>query len=73
MYEDSEHGLFTVSLFSKVVDEYKMHCRENRFVVRDFVYNEEELSAGKNEITKLASDKKKQFVSLSLSLLSLSL
>ena len=28
------------------------------------MYNESELLAGKNEITKLASDKKKQFVSL---------
>ena len=36
-----------------------------RFIVRDFVYNEEELLAGKNEMSKLASDKKKQFVSLS--------
>jgi len=34
-----------------------------RFVVREFTYNEEELAAGKNEITKLATDKKKQFVS----------
>lgn len=33
-----------------------------RFIVRDFTYNEEELAAGKNEITKLATDKKKQFV-----------
>ena len=33
-----------------------------RFVVRDFVYNEEELAAGKNEITKLEHDKKKQYV-----------
>jgi len=31
--------------------------------VRDFVYNEDEVNAGKNELTKLASDKKKQFVS----------
>ena len=35
----------------------------NRFVVREFTYNEEELAAGKNEITKLVTDKKKQFVS----------
>ena len=31
--------------------------------MREFTYNEEELAAGKNEITKLATDKKKQFVS----------
>lgn len=41
-----------------------MHAREKKFVVRDFVYNEEELAAGKNEITKLVTDKKKQFVSI---------
>ena len=32
-------------------------------MVRDFTYNEEELAAGKTELAKLATDKKKQFVS----------
>lgn len=35
-----------------------------RFIVREFTYNEEELAAGKHEITKLVTDKKKQFVSI---------
>ncbi|XP_077979362.1 V-type proton ATPase subunit C 1-B-like [Glandiceps talaboti] len=61
IFEDSEYGMFTVTMFKKVVDEYKHHARENRFVVRDFTYNEDELIADKNEITRLASDKKKQF------------
>jgi V-type H+-transporting ATPase subunit C len=61
--QDHEYGLFTVSLFKKVVEEFKLHARERKFVVRDFTYNEEELAAGKNEITKLVTDKKKQFVS----------
>ena len=30
-------------------------------MVREFVYNAEELQAGKDEMTKLATDKKKQF------------
>lgn len=60
LFEDNDHGLFTVTLFKKVVDEYKAHCRENRFIVRDFLYNEEELAAGKNELNKLATDKRKQ-------------
>jgi V-type H+-transporting ATPase subunit C len=59
--QDHEYGLFTVSLFKKVVEEFKLHARERKFVVRDFTYNEEELAAGKNEITKLVTDKKKQF------------
>ncbi|KAK9891236.1 hypothetical protein WA026_013549 [Henosepilachna vigintioctopunctata] len=59
--QDGEYGLYTVSLFKKVVEEFKLHAREKKFVVRDFTYNEEELAAGKNEITKLVTDKKKQF------------
>ncbi|KAL7642174.1 UNVERIFIED_CONTAM: hypothetical protein RMT77_006735 [Armadillidium vulgare] len=61
VYEDNDHGLFTVTLFNKVIDEYKLHARENKFVVRDFTYNEEELAAGKNELSKLINDKKKFF------------
>ncbi|XP_055387035.1 V-type proton ATPase subunit C [Condylostylus longicornis] len=59
--QDAEYCLFNVHLFKKVVEEFKLHARERKFVVRDFVYNEEELAAGKNEITKLVTDKKKQF------------
>ncbi|XP_050590305.1 V-type proton ATPase subunit C isoform X1 [Bombus affinis] len=59
--QDVEYGLFTVTLFKKVIDEFKLHAREKKFIVRDFTYNEEELAAGKNEITKLVTDKKKQF------------
>lgn len=62
--QDAEYGLYTVSLFKKVQDEFKLHAREKKFVVREFTYNEEELAAGKHEITKLVTDKKKQFVSL---------
>lgn len=61
IFEDQDHGLFTVTLFFKVVDEYKLHARENKFVVRDFTYNEEELTAGKNELSKLINDKKRHF------------
>lgn len=60
--QDNEYGLFTVTLFKKVIDEFKLHAREKKFIVRDFIYDEEQLAAGKNEITKLATDKKKQFV-----------
>lgn len=61
--QDNDYALCTVTLFKKVVDEFKLHARERKFVVREFTYNEEELAAGKNEITKLVTDKKKQFVS----------
>jgi len=60
--EDADYCLFNVTLFKKVAEEFKLHARERKFIVRDFVYNEEELAAGKNEMTKLMTDKKKQFV-----------
>lgn len=64
--QDQDFALFNVTLFKKVVEEFKLHAREKKFVVREFTYNEEELAAGKNEITKLVTDKKKQFVSLQI-------
>jgi V-type H+-transporting ATPase subunit C len=62
--QDNDFALYTVTLFKKVADEFKLHAREKKFVVREFTYNEEELAAGKNEITKLVTDKKKQFCPL---------
>lgn len=44
--QDAEYGLFTVTLFKKVIEEFKLHAREKKFIVRDFIYNEEELAAG---------------------------
>ncbi|BES90056.1 subunit C [Nesidiocoris tenuis] len=61
IHSDSDYSLFTVTLFKKVVDEFKTHAREKKFMVRDFTYNEEELAAGKTEVAKLHTDKKKQF------------
>lgn len=62
--EDQDHGLFTVTVFNKVIDEFKQHARENKFIVRDFNYDEEEIKAGKNEVEKLESDKKRQLALL---------
>lgn len=61
LFEDGDLTLQSVTLFKKAIDEFKHKCREQKFTVRDFVYNEEELQAGKNEIMKLSTDKKKQF------------
>lgn len=61
IYQDNDHGLYTVTLFKKVVEEFKLHARERKFVVRDFSYNEADMAADKNEITRLVTTKKKQF------------
>merc|ERR1712062_829900 len=61
IFQDADNALLTVTLFHKVVDEFKHKSRENKFMVREFVYDAQELQAGKDEMTKLATDKKKQF------------
>lgn len=62
--EEGEHCLYSVSLFKKVIDEFKNTARENKFIVRDFVYDEESLKAGKNERDKLVAEKQRQYAPL---------
>uniref|UniRef100_A0A8D0MC37 V-type proton ATPase subunit C n=1 Tax=Sus scrofa TaxID=9823 RepID=A0A8D0MC37_PIG len=45
----------------KAVDDFRHKARENKFIVRDFQYNEEEMKADKEEMNRLSTDKKKQF------------
>ncbi|KAG9339373.1 hypothetical protein JZ751_023766 [Albula glossodonta] len=61
LFEDQDSGLFSVTLFRKAIDDFKHKARENKFTVRDFQYNEEEMKADKEEMTRLSTDKKKQF------------
>uniref|UniRef100_A0AAQ6AQU3 V-type proton ATPase subunit C n=1 Tax=Amphiprion ocellaris TaxID=80972 RepID=A0AAQ6AQU3_AMPOC len=61
LFEDNDSGLFSVTLFRKAIDDFKHKARENKFTVRDFQYNEEEMKADKEEMTRLSTDKKKQF------------
>ncbi|KAJ6652248.1 hypothetical protein lerEdw1_012936, partial [Lerista edwardsae] len=59
--EDQDSYLCNVTLFRKAVDEFRHKARENKFMVRDFQYNEEEMKADKEEMNRLSTDKKKQF------------
>uniref|UniRef100_A0A0B6ZVG3 V-type proton ATPase subunit C n=1 Tax=Arion vulgaris TaxID=1028688 RepID=A0A0B6ZVG3_9EUPU len=61
VYDDPEHNLVTVTIFRTIQDEFKNKCRENKFMVRDFQYDENEIQAGKDELDKLSAEKKKKF------------
>uniref|UniRef100_A0A8C6M1X1 V-type proton ATPase subunit C n=1 Tax=Nothobranchius furzeri TaxID=105023 RepID=A0A8C6M1X1_NOTFU len=61
LFEDLDSGLFSVTLFRKAIDDFKHKARESKFTVREFQYNEEEMKADKEEMTRLSTDKKKQF------------
>ncbi|KAJ2617694.1 Vacuolar ATP synthase subunit C [Coemansia sp. RSA 1365] len=42
--EDSEYVLYSVVLFKRVIDEFSNKARDMRFIVRDFVYDEEAMA-----------------------------
>ncbi|XP_032508440.1 V-type proton ATPase subunit C 2 isoform X3 [Phocoena sinus] len=60
--EDNECGLFTVTLFRKVIDDFKTKAKENKFTVREFYYDEKEIKREREEMTRLLSDRKQQYV-----------
>jgi len=60
VYQDNEHALVTVTLFRKVVDEFRHKAKENSFAVRDFEFKPEELQAQTIQLQSLAVDKMKQ-------------
>lgn len=51
IYQDNDHALVSITCFKKVVDEFKQRARENKFVVRDFAYDEEQLKSGRYLLT----------------------
>uniref|UniRef100_G3U184 V-type proton ATPase subunit C n=1 Tax=Loxodonta africana TaxID=9785 RepID=G3U184_LOXAF len=59
--EDNEGGLFTVTLFRKVIDDFKTKAKENKFTVREFYYDEKEIKREREEMARLLSDKKQQY------------
>ncbi|KAL7064559.1 hypothetical protein AAHC03_05847 [Spirometra sp. Aus1] len=61
IYEDQENGLWTVTLFQKMVNDFTLRAREKKFLPRDFVYDEKKIEESRHAVTKLESDKKRQF------------
>lgn len=59
--EDKEGGLFTVTLFRKVIDDFKARAKENKFMVREFFYDEKEIAREREEMARLLTAKKQQY------------
>jgi len=47
---DDQYTLFGVVIFRRVHEEFVQKCRENKFIVRDFVYSEEEAVKQREEM-----------------------
>ncbi|KAM3404485.1 hypothetical protein ACQJBY_007527 [Aegilops geniculata] len=63
LYEDDEYALYTVTLFAKVVGNFKAHAQEKGFLIRDFVYSPE-AQESKDDLEKLLQDEEAMRTSL---------
>ncbi|XP_020599282.1 V-type proton ATPase subunit C [Phalaenopsis equestris] len=56
LYEDNEYALYTVTLFGRVADNFKISARERGFQIREFEYSTEAQENRKQELEKLMQD-----------------
>lgn len=56
LHEDNEYALYTVTLFGRVADNFKMSAREKGFQIRDFEHSVEAQEGRKQELEKLMHD-----------------
>lgn len=56
LYEDNEYALYTVTLFNRDADNFKIKARERGFQIRDFEHNLETQESRKQELEKLMQD-----------------
>ncbi|KAJ7357126.1 hypothetical protein B0H14DRAFT_2493863 [Mycena olivaceomarginata] len=61
---DDEYTLFGVVVFRRVHDEFVQKCRENKFIVRDFVYSEEEFAKQREELANADTTEKELWTEL---------
>ncbi|KAI9494320.1 hypothetical protein BDB00DRAFT_818708 [Zychaea mexicana] len=62
--EDDEYGLFSVTLFQRVAEEFAHKAREERFVVREFKFDEDALQSQKRELSEAEAVEKEQQLEL---------
>ncbi|KAJ3683363.1 hypothetical protein LUZ60_013590 [Juncus effusus] len=56
LYEDNEYALYTVTLFKRVSDNFKVAARDKGFQTREFEYSPEAHDTRKQELQKLNED-----------------
>lgn len=56
LFEDNEYALYTVTLFNRDADNFKIKARERGFQIRDFEHNPETQENRKQELEKLMQD-----------------
>lgn len=61
--QDAEFALYTVTIFRRVRDEFTQKCRDEKFTVREFVYDEAAVEKQNRELSELEASEKELWVS----------
>jgi len=62
--QDDEFSLFSVAIFRRVHDDFIQKCRENKFIVREFVYSEDEAAKQQRDLETAAVTEKELWTEL---------
>ncbi|GAB4826358.1 V-type proton ATPase subunit C, variant 3 [Ancistrocladus abbreviatus] len=56
LYEDNEYALYTITMFGRFADDFRVKARERGFQIRYFEYSPEAQESRKQELEKLVQD-----------------
>lgn len=59
--EDNDQVLVNVTLFQKVIDTFKLKCRDKKYLVREFKFDEEAIAKENEQMKTLEQNKKDKF------------
>ncbi|KAG0290800.1 Vacuolar ATP synthase subunit C [Linnemannia gamsii] len=62
--EDEEYGLYTVTLFKRITEDFTNKCREERFIVRDFKYSEDAVAEQRRELEEMDASEKELWATI---------
>ncbi|KAK2462092.1 hypothetical protein APHAL10511_006555 [Amanita phalloides] len=61
---DDEFALYNVVIFRRIHDEFIQKCRENKYIVRDFVYSEDEVERQRSDLDNADATEKELWTEL---------
>ncbi|KAG7099457.1 hypothetical protein E1B28_001308 [Marasmius oreades] len=61
---DDEYNLYSVVIFRRVHDDFSQQCRENKFILRDFVYSEDVITKQRQELETADTTEKELWTEL---------
>lgn len=59
--DDKDSALYTVTMFRRVVEDFKQSAREKRFTVKDFEYDESKMEADEAKTQQLKTDLQRKY------------